>query len=408
MSEIEKYNDCLKKHTKENKHFSEKFISSEILRLLPKGYDICYKYVSTPEYIGVHFYLELIGKTDNPDNPDLIGYIHCYFKNTSQNWIEKSIASFFNKECHIPELFVNDSGYDFDPSCYATGETCGGRLVMNFAPTCVPEFEARQIVAEFVNLDDLCEASGDANGDGTTNVVDIVRIVDHILGGDQLGGYLGCEADINGDDIINVVDVVAIVGQILGRTVENDATEATIQLDNNQISIKADGYVAGVDLVVEFTGDLNIEFADNYIADYSIDGNTAHIILVSTENVEDVLTVKSGRIVSILEATVVNSNDALPMDNVSIEEPATFVVGEAFPNPFNPSTNISVELTATADLSVKVYNLMGQLVDVIAEGSYSPSTYNWTWNAENLASGVYLVKTQVGSDVSTQKVMLLK
>jgi hypothetical protein len=308
----------------------------------------------------------------------------------------------------FPELFVNDSGYDFDPSCYATGETCGGRLVMNFAPTCVPEFEARQIVAEFVNLDDLCEASGDANGDGTTNVVDIVRIVDHILGGDQLGGYLGCEADINGDNIINVVDVVAIVGQILGRTVENDATEATIQLDNNQISIKADGYVAGVDLVVEYTGDLNIEFADNYVADYSIDGNTAHIILVSTDNVEDVLTVKSGRIVSILEATVVNSNDALPMDNVSIEEPATFVVGEAFPNPFNPSTNISVELTATADLSVKVYNLMGQLVDVIAEGSYSPSTYNWTWNAENLASGVYLVKTQVGSDVSTQKVMLLK
>ena len=51
---------------------------------------------------------------------------------------------------------------------------------------------------------------------------------------------------------------------------------------------------------------------------------------------------------------------------------------------------------------------MGQLVDVIAEGSYSPNTYNWTWNAENLASGVYFVKTQVGTDVSTQKVMLLK
>jgi len=308
----------------------------------------------------------------------------------------------------FPELMVNDSKWDFDPTCYATGETCSGRLVMKFEPTCVPELEARQIIAEFVNLDDLCQASGDANGDGTTNVVDIVRIVDHILGGDQLGGYLGCEADLNGDDIINVVDVVAIVGLILGRTVENDATEATIQLDNDQISIEADGYVAGVDLVVEFEGDLDIEFANNYVADYSIDGNTAHIILVSTENVEDVLTVKSGTITSIIEATIVNSNDALPTSNVSIEEPATFVVGNAFPNPFNPSTNISVELTATADLSVKVYNLMGQLVDVIAEGSYSPSTYNWTWNAENLASGVYLVKTQVGSDVSTQKVMLLK
>ena len=325
--------------------------------------------------------------------------------------VQQYLAAGYSPEqvaANFPELFVNDSAWDFDPSCYATGETCSGRLVMNFEPTCVAEIEARQIVAEFVNLDDLCEASGDANGDGTTNVVDIVRIVDHILGGDQLGGYLGCEADVNSDDVINVVDVVAIVQLILGRTVENDATEATLHLDNNQISIEADGYVAGVDLLVEFTGDLNIEFANNYIADYSIDGNTAHILLVSTENVKDVLTVTSGRITSITNVIIVNSNDALPTTNVSIEEPATYVVGDAFPNPFNPTTNISLELTTSADISVKVYNLMGQLVDVIAEGSYSPSTYNWTWNAENLASGVYLVKTQVGSDVSTQKVMLLK
>ena len=61
-----------------------------------------------------------------------------------------------------------------------------------------------------------------------------------------------------------------------------------------------------------------------------------------------------------------------------------------------------------AHVSVKVYNIMGQLVDVIAEGSYSPNQYNWTWNAENLASGVYLVRTQVGSHVDTQKIMLLK
>ena len=53
-------------------------------------------------------------------------------------------------------------------------------------------------------------------------------------------------------------------------------------------------------------------------------------------------------------------------------------------------------------------SFLNQLVDVVAEGSYSPNTYNWTWNAKNLASGVYFIKTQVGSDVSAQKVMLLK
>jgi len=309
----------------------------------------------------------------------------------------------------FPELFVNDSGWDFDASCYATGEACSGRLVMNFEPTCIPELEARQIVAEFVDLDDLCESSGDANGDGETNVVDIVRIVDHILGGDQLGGLLGCQADINGDGIINVVDVVAIVGGILGRTVvENDATTATLSLKNNQISIEADGYISGVELVVEFNGNLDIDFANNYIADYSVDGNTAHILLVSVDNVREVLTVNSGTITSIVEAIVVNSSHALETSSITIEEPTTYIVGKAFPNPFNPSTNISLELNTSADVSVKVYNLMGQLVSVIAEGAYSPATYNWTWNADNLASGAYLVKTQVGSDVNTQKVMLVK
>ena len=90
------------------------------------------------------------------------------------------------------------------------------------------------------------------------------------------------------------------------------------------------------------------------------------------------------------------------------QTPLDFKVAKAYPNPFNPSTQLSIVLDARSDVSVKVYNNMGQLVDVIAEGSYGPSEYNWPWNAENLASGVYLVRTQVGNNVDNQKVMLLK
>ena len=72
--------------------------------------------------------------------------------------LEEIIANF-------PQLFVNDSGFDFDPTCYATGETCGGRLVMEFYPTCVAEVEAHTIVAEFVDLLALeCDATGNVAG----------------------------------------------------------------------------------------------------------------------------------------------------------------------------------------------------------------------------------------------------
>ena len=69
---------------------------------------------------------------------------------------------------------------------------------MSYEPQCINELEARQIVAEFISLDELCPANGDANLDGITNVVDIVRIVAHVLGSDTLGPAL---EDVNGDGV---------------------------------------------------------------------------------------------------------------------------------------------------------------------------------------------------------------
>jgi len=313
----------------------------------------------------------------------------------------------------FPELFVNDSGWDFDPACYADGDgsDCSGRLVMNFEPLCINELEARQIVAEFVNLDDLCEAQGDVNGDGDTNVVDVVRVVGHVLG-DPLGGYGFCQADLNGDGVVNVVDVVMLVNSILSsRELQQEATTAEISLSNGHIDIISDGYIGGIDMIVEFSGELSLDISDRYISDYVInDDRTARIIIASNEDINEALDVVSGNITAIKEATLVTgeNGDYSELNNVTISEPSAFSIGNAYPNPFNPSTNLSLELTATADISVKVFNIMGQLVDVIAEGTYSPNTYSWTWNADNLASGVYLVRTQVGDFVDNQKVMLLK
>ena len=337
----------------------------------------------------------------------------------------------------VPNVLANDATYDFvtdqnDP-LYGTG-----RLVMEYEPTCIDEIEARQIVAEFVGLDELCAGTGDATGDGLVDVQDIVRIVGHILGSDNLGpatsdtngdgaitsqdqpgppdgvpdllgGYGRCNADTNADGIINVTDIISIVSTVLGTKTADmqDATEASILVAGNEVSIAADGYVGGVQMLVEHTEDLEIEFSNNfYVGGIEPKGdNTSLILFVGSASVTDVFTVTQGKVTSILESTISGMEEIL---NVTVEQPADYVISNAYPNPFNPSTTISLELNTSADLSVKVYNLMGQLVDVVAEGSYSPNTYNWTWNAENLASGVYFIKTQVGSDVSAQKVMLLK
>ena len=401
-------------------------------------------------------------------------YLGSVNPSTGELFTAEEVATLF------PELLVNDSSYDFDPSCYATGETCGGRLVMNFEPTCVPEVEGHEIVAEFVDLNALgCTGTGDVAGgwdelpcvptalnedgtlcacdldsfgacsaaagddlaavaacsddylcydgvqieeyegpagDGVVNVVDIVKLVGHVLGTSPLGGYLLCEADLNGDDIINVVDVVAMVNIALNGagSVSNDATEATIINDGSTVSVEADGHIGGIDMVVEFTGEFDIQIDDRFEGGMTTDGNTAHIVLVGLKKNESVMQSVTGNIFSydgeIISISQEMANSRELINNVTFSEavPSAYEISNAYPNPFNPSTSFEMRLDQASDVTVKIYNLTGQLVDVIAEGNFSADTHTFTWNADNLASGVYFISTQVNNSIENQKVMLIK
>ena len=55
-----------------------------------------------------------------------------------------------------------------------------------------------------------------------------------------------------------------------------------------------------------------------------------------------------------------------------------------------------------------VYNLVGQVVDVLVDGYMNAGYHNVTWDAANVPSGVYIVKVTTGSNTSIQKVMLMK
>jgi len=103
--------------------------------------------------------------------------------------------------------------------------------------------------------------------------------------------------------------------------------------------------------------------------------------------------------------TVIVGNDPLAS---GLATPAEFALADAYPNPFNPVTSMQLSLDADGYTSVKVYNLMGQVVDVIHEGMLNAGFHKVTWNAEVIPSGVYLVKVEQGDKIDTQKVMLMK
>jgi len=89
--------------------------------------------------------------------------------------------------------------------------------------------------------------------------------------------------------------------------------------------------------------------------------------------------------------------------------PAAFIIASAYPNPFNPTTTISVSLPQPAELNVSVFNVNGQHVATLANGRFAADQHQFTFDASNMASGLYFVRATVPGQIDQiQKVMLVR
>jgi len=79
-----------------------------------------------------------------------------------------------------------------------------------------------------------------------------------------------------------------------------------------------------------------------------------------------------------------------------------------YPNPFNPTTEISFSLSGDSHIKLEVFNTLGQRVAVLADGHFDAGQHVVTWNASNASSGVYFYRLTSESGVNTRKMMLLK
>jgi PKD repeat protein len=94
--------------------------------------------------------------------------------------------------------------------------------------------------------------------------------------------------------------------------------------------------------------------------------------------------------------------------SVEPEIPDKFELSQNYPNPFNPTTTISFTLPTASDISLVVYNILGQQVTSLADGFYPPGQYDIVWDASEYSSGVYFYRLTQGGDIETKKMMLLK
>jgi hypothetical protein len=96
------------------------------------------------------------------------------------------------------------------------------------------------------------------------------------------------------------------------------------------------------------------------------------------------------------------------------ELPKVFALLQNYPNPFNPTTKIAYELPKAARVKITIYDVLGRVVAKLADGVQPAERYSLTWNASNVATGVYFCRMEAqavdgsGNFNFVKKLLLMK
>lgn len=96
------------------------------------------------------------------------------------------------------------------------------------------------------------------------------------------------------------------------------------------------------------------------------------------------------------------------IDEPRVDLPSAFTLGPGYPNPFNPTGYIPVNVERSGLLVVDVVDIQGRVVMELLRAQVQPGRQNILWDATGLRSGVYFIRARMGSDMQTIKMTLLR
>jgi len=169
-----------------------------------------------------------------------------------------------------------------------------------------------------------------------------------------------------------------------------------VELTINQIQQNTGFFKMPVELKITFSDATDTTFKilndmNNQVFDFLFDKEPVNLFFDSGFNI--VLKSESTILVS------VEDNNQTPME---------FNLEQNYPNPFNPSTTIKFNIPEQEFVSLKIYDVMGNEVEVLLNEDKQAGSHNIEFDASRLASGTYFYKLQAGSYVDIKKMVLLK
>ena len=267
-------------------------------------------------------------------------------------------------------------------------------------------------------IDDICfdgyaiepeVEPGDVDGSGTIDVIDVVTTISFILGSLVPSDAQQAAADLNGDGSLDVIDVVMLVALILGDGGMNRAESlqgVNIRVNDSSLELLIDGCAAGIQ--IETDGDYSVSATHLENGCQIHQGNNS-VLIICVDGQE----IPSGTLIdyegSLEVLNGIAANLAGDSVNITVDNmPGQFKLSAAYPNPFNPVTTLSYDLTEYSQVRIDIYDINGRLVETLMNNSQGAGQYTVTWNASAQATGVFFARLTSGQNSQVQKLFLIK
>jgi hypothetical protein len=99
---------------------------------------------------------------------------------------------------------------------------------------------------------------------------------------------------------------------------------------------------------------------------------------------------------------------AIGIQNLSGTVPQDYFLNQNYPNPFNPTTEFTFGIPRSGNVRITVIDMLGRLVETVADEFKSAGTYSAKFDASAISSGLYLYRLESGDFTETRKMLLIK
>jgi len=241
-------------------------------------------------------------------------------------------------------------------------------------------------LGEFIYVviyDAPCDAIGPSNYYGISDTYEVQNFLGDIFycvfPGDPGGGH----TDIHVPVELTSFDAIARDGEVL--------LEWKTASESNALGFYVERGDVRSDLI-QAAGNSEVENVYTYV-DKNLDNGVTYSYNLVTVDMDGKEVVANAEPVS-----------ATPMAHV----PTAFALHQNYPNPFNPVTEIKYDVPKNTHVTLKVYNVLGAEVATLIDADQKANFYTVSWDAKDLASGVYFCTLTTGDFKAVKKMVLLK